>query len=464
MVIAKERETEDVFEKKHQTLVSTVTQLAPIDPFSFFAAGAKHYRGKRFYWSDPGQEKVFVGLGIAHEIVAHGDDRFAKVEEERKKLLNMIETETDLTIQGTGPLLFGGFSFDSQAAKTALWRSFPDASFVVPVFLLTVTRQGCWLTVNRLVQAGDHSIQEKWLEKERESLLRNARAAVLSDGSAQSENVRYATTDVEPEAWKRAVAEAVDQIRNGEVDKVALAREIRVHATERIDVVRTLKRLCKQQKESYVFAVERGTDCFLGASPEQLVKRDGNKLHATCLASSIGRGKTAEEDERLGQRLLSDEKFIVEHQFVVDMIKSAMEAECEDVSVPNEPSLFKTAYIQHLYTPVTGTARRGTSLLSMVEKLHPTPALGGYPQDVAVRKIREMEKLDRGWYASPLGWMDRHGNGEFIGAIRSGIVRGNEVSLFVGNGIVADSDPESEYEETKLKPKPMLTALGGKRS
>jgi menaquinone-specific isochorismate synthase len=116
--------------------------------------------------------------------------------------------------------------------------------------------------------------------------------------------------------------------------------------------------------------------------------------------------------------------------------------------------------IQHLYTPVIGESRHAVSLFSLVERLHPTPALGGTPRDKALEMIREIEPLDRGWYAAPIGWIDALENGEFAVAIRSGLLQGREASIFAGCGVVGDSEPLSEYEETKVKLKPMLSALG----
>jgi menaquinone-specific isochorismate synthase len=117
--------------------------------------------------------------------------------------------------------------------------------------------------------------------------------------------------------------------------------------------------------------------------------------------------------------------------------------------------------IQHLYTPVIGKCHQDTSLLLLVERLHPTPALGGLPKMGAVEKIRQVEDLDRGFYSAPLGWVDYNGDGEFAVSIRSGLIQGKEASLFAGCGVVADSDAESEYLETGLKFRPMLRAIGG---
>ena len=152
---------------------------------------------------------------------------------------------------------------------------------------------------------------------------------------------------------------------------------------------------------------------------------------------------------------------MIEHGFVVEMIKAALEESCEEIILPDKPQLMKIRDIQHLYTPVIGKCHKDASLLLLVERLHPTPALGGLPKQEAVEKIREVEELDRGFYAAPLGWVDYQGNGEFAVSIRSGLIQGKEASLFAGCGVVADSDSESEYLETSLKFTPMLRALGG---
>jgi menaquinone-specific isochorismate synthase len=192
------------------------------------------------------------------------------------------------------------------------------------------------------------------------------------------------------------------------------------------------------------------------------VKKEGDTCYSACLAGSIRRGKTFQEDEQLGQWLMHDEKNLREHQFVVQMIREAIEAVCKRVQMPSSPQLLKLQHIQHLYTPVVGE-KCCVSILSIVEQMHPTPALGGTPREKAIKEIRENEPLDRGWYAAPIGWMDTEGNGEFAVAIRSGLLQGKKASIFAGCGVVGDSDPISEYEETKVKFTPMLSALGVER-
>jgi isochorismate synthase len=210
-----------------------------------------------------------------------------------------------------------------------------------------------------------------------------------------------------------------------------------------------------------LFAVSNQGATFLGATPERLVRLQNGTVQVDCLAGTTGRGQTEDEDGRLGAELLENPKERSEHEVVLRMLEARLAARCIDLRIPPEPALVKLRNVQHLYTPIAGSLLNGHSILSMVEELHPSPAVGGFPVDVAQRFIREREELDRGWYAGPIGWMNRSGEGEFAVAIRSALIRGSEATLFAGCGIMADSDPDSEYEESCLKLRSMLGILGG---
>ncbi|MDB5085510.1 MAG: Isochorismate synthase MenF, partial [Bacilli bacterium] len=318
-----------------------------------------------------------------------------------------------------------------------------------------------WLTVNQLVNAGDEPtrIAEQLLLLIKTLFelplpdLYGASVYPVAAGSLQ-------VVENEPEKWKEAVAHASREIRAGMLHKVVLARELQVSSELPLSPELVLTRLREEQPMSYLFAVESGAGCFLGATPERLVKRKNNTFSAACLAGSTGRGNTPAEDLRLGMQLLQDPKNRIEHQVVVDMIREAMGEVCDDVVTPEGPVLYKVRDLQHLVTPVTGQARAGVSILSVVQRLHPTPAVGGLPRAAALERIRQYEEFQRGWYGAPVGWLDYRGEGEFSVAIRSGLLCGTSALLFAGCGIVGDSDPDSEYEETRLKFKPILSALG----
>ncbi len=164
---------------------------------------------------------------------------------------------------------------------------------------------------------------------------------------------------------------------------------------------------------------------------------------------------------RLAHTLLNSAKDRTEHEVVVRSTQAALTAVCTEViRAPGTPRVAQSQSVQHLATPLRGRLADGGCVLDLVERLHPTPAVGGFPRDVALAAIREREGIDRGWYAGAVGWVNRAGEGEFAVAIRSALLAGREATLYAGAGIVADSDPEAEYAETCLKLEPMLAALG----
>ncbi|WP_409289973.1 isochorismate synthase MenF [Peribacillus sp. SCS-37] len=441
-------------------LLSEVTRIGALDPLSFYHSGKEKYTGTRFFWQDPASSTILAGIGNIDTIQTDDNTkRYQAIEQVWNDLLDRAIVAREKEIRGTGPLLFGGFSFDHQKSGSELWDQFGDNLFYIPKYLLSVIDGEAYLTLNLLIKQDDSLTILTDAREELEELAAKARKEAAHPAYS---NELIEQEEIFPEEWKGTVQAAIEEIKATDLDKIVLARETRLAFRSRVDAEPVLAGLLLEQQTSYIFCLESGSDYFIGASPEQLVKKQGGVLSSACLAGSIARGMTQEEDERLGNSLLQDEKNQIEHQYVVSMIKDSMQSVCETVEVPSGPVLMKTRHIQHLFTPVEGECKDGVSIFDCVEKLHPTPAMGGLPKKKAVERIRVLERLERGFYAAPVGWTDGKSNGEFAAAIRSALVQGNEASLFAGCGIVESSIPESEYIETAIKFKPMLSALGGK--
>ncbi|VBB06117.1 isochorismate synthase [Lucifera butyrica] len=439
-------------------LVSHVVPAGAFSPLDSFRNAVRRNQERIVYWSDSTSGITLAGAGEAYSIkVEHnGPDRFAEVEEKWRAIAANSMQSFQPEIPQTGLLLMGGGVFDPLKARSERWEHFANAEFHVPQILLTQTEGKSWLTLNYLLQ-GKEDFREitQYLMAACEWFLAEPgkpRPIAKNSFSVEAEN---------PDRWLQLVDEVAQRIREGEWKKVVLARELRLHSENSIAVAEVLQRLHEDQPESHIFAFVHQGDCLLGASPECLVRREEDCFYSTCLAGSIRRGKDQPEDQMLGEELLQDPKNQQEHRLVVQMISDKLKKYCEALEIPAAPFLVKLKNIQHLCTPLVGKARPGTSLFHVAADLHPTPALGGFPQQAAMKKIREEEPFDRGWYGGPLGWADARGNGKFIVAIRCGLIRGKEISLFAGCGIVGDSEPLSEYEETMLKLQPMLAALGG---
>jgi len=249
-------------------------------------------------------------------------------------------------------------------------------------------------------------------------------------------------------------------IRRDELEKVVLARAVQLDAHLPFDAAGALEYFSQHAEGTYQFAFARENDVFLGATPEQLARVRDGKLVTIGMAGSRPRGATLEQDNQIGNELLASTKDRIEQEIVVRAMREVLGDTCVQLQMSSIPTLLKLNSIQHLITHFSGTLSNGYSLLDLVERLHPTPAVGGRPRAASMQWLREHERLDRGWYAGAVGWMDRNLEGEFVVAIRSALLHGNQATLIGGCGIVGDSEPEREYAESALKLKPMLAALG----
>ncbi len=259
-----------------------------------------------------------------------------------------------------------------------------------------------------------------------------------------------------PHEWMDIVAEGVARIRTGALGKVVLAREVVVDADQPIDRHAVLTRLRASFGSSHLFAV----DGFVGASPELLVSRQDHQVRSHPLAGTAPRTGDPTADARLAAGLLASAKDQGEHRITIAMVHDTLLPWCSWLDWEAEPSIVTVANVQHLGSMVEGRlSSPPPNVLTLVDALQPTPALGGHPRDTAVALITEIERLDRGPYGGAVGWVDADGNGEWAVAIRCARIDGNRARLYAGNGIVADSDPTLELAETQAKFQAMLSAL-----
>ncbi|MFS0751040.1 isochorismate synthase [Oceanobacillus sp. 1P07AA] len=408
----------------------------------------------RSFWSSNSNDITILGAGQAVTIQADGQ-RYQSIENQWNELLKKAVIHNPFEKQGTGIVGLGGFAFDPKKESTSLWRNFPDGQLTIPQIMVTNVDNEFYLTFNMYLHTNDHGFQLMEEYQEIESYL-------LGKSNFSGKDVKMIEKkEVDPQQWMQTVQKATEEMKTSITNKIVLAREIRLRFDKRADIPSIIRKLVETQSNSYIFAYEIDNDCFVGATPERLVKVEGNKLFSTCLAGTAPRGETTKEDQKIAEELFTDPKNRKEHEYVVQMIRKAVERYCTDVDIPSEPQVYMYKTLQHLYTPVTAKLMNSNSIFSILEELHPTPALGGTPRKESMSFIRKNEQLDRGWYGAPIGWIDSNNNGEFAVAIRSAMIQETEASLFAGCGIVADSDPVSEYEETNIKLMPMLSVLGG---
>lgn len=441
-------------------LAWTSAKMPRVDPVTLFGrAGLTD--GDRMLWEHPSGHFGVVGLGAAWSVTVAGTDRFVQADAAWRALLADAsggEAETDRW--GTGPLAMGGFAFAPAGPAGAEWEGYPPGMLVLPRCSVATVDGQSWITLSMVVGAGTDSpaVAEAGVWEG----VRACADAIDAGGPGPAAGAADLSVEelLPARIWKETVRDAAAAVRDGILRKVVLARGIRVRALG-LDPVRALWRLRAAYPDCTLFAVARGDRCFLGATPERLVRVLGKEIAVMAVAGSAPRGATEEEDRHLGEMLRASPKDRIEHAVVVSAVRDALAALCTEISPTPDPVLLRMRNVQHLFTPLAAVLRAPRSALELVELLHPTPAVGGVPRDGALRWIAEHERLERGWYAGPVGWMDRAGDGEFAVAIRSALLRPAEALLFAGCGIVASSDPDQEYAESSLKLQSVLSALNG---
>ncbi|MDD5034169.1 MAG: isochorismate synthase [Methylococcaceae bacterium] len=446
--------------KRYQrpTLVSftqPIVKFKSVDLFESFRRLDEY----AFFWEQPEQRFSMVSLGKAHLIETEGPQRFTETASAWNRLLEHAVIHDPNPVLASGPVLMGGFVYDADLPSTGLWQGFAQGSFALPRLQLNFAGEQNRLTFNVMVD----SELDPQIEADNLTVLWD-QAISASDTSPEIPDKPYEIKSEEalqPTEWKQIVSDATEAIAAGAFEKTVLARMIKITCSTSFDLKLALHRLSQFYPHAYVFAVKRGRRCFLGATPERLVRLDEGLVKTTALAGTARRGVNKLEDTLLGEQLMNSEKDRREHDVVVQMIHSTLSPICTHIDVPEKPVLLHLSNVQHLYTPIVGRLSAAKTLLDLVAMLHPTPAVCGLPRPLAQAYIQTHEKLDRGWYAGPVGWLDWRGDGEFAVALRSALVEDDQGFLFAGCGIVADSNPESEYKETVLKLGTMLFALGG---
>jgi menaquinone-specific isochorismate synthase len=377
-----------------------------------------------------------VGWGRAATHTATGPDRFAELEGWWRDLVGSAVVRDEVDLPGTGPVAFGSVAYSRRSAD--------GGALVVPE--VVVGRRGgeAWLTTVSADQ--------------RVASVPGRPEVAVQDAPEAPRDVAFSDGALSPADWAGAVAQAVERITAGGLDKVVLARDLGVSTSGPLDVRWLLHRLVERYDTTWVFAV----DGLVGATPELLVRREKGLVTSRVLAGTIRRTGDDTHDLALAASLARSSKDLEEHEYAVRSVADALHPHCSSMNVPEAPFVLHLSNVMHLATDVAGVLADDTTSLTLASALHPSAAVCGTPRDAADEVIAELEHMDRGRYAGPVGWIDASGDGEWGIALRCGLVDREEPSrmrLFAGCGIVAGSDPADELAESSAKLVPMRDAL-----
>jgi menaquinone-specific isochorismate synthase len=410
-----------------------VVRTVPVDDPGDLVARLPHPRSVA--WIRRGEG--LTGWGEAARVsIPAGEDRFTAGEKWLIELFDGAEVTDEVGLPGCGPVAFGSFTFDPTSDGSVL---------VVPAVVLGRGAGRSWLTT-----VGD------------------PQAPPPAGPARPPAGLRWHDGSLTAPQWQRAVGSAVTRIRAGDLSKVVLARDLYATAAQDIDARVLLARLAARYPDCWTFCCAG----LVGATPELYIRRVGADVRSLVLAGTTPRGAGAAEDDALGAALLASAKDVEEHRYAVADVRRALAPLCDRLDIDEQPWLLRLANLQHLATGVTGrlagplraapaALSEHASALALAAALHPTAAVCGTPAGAAMELIRELEGMDRGRYAGPVGWVDARGNGEWGIALRCAELDGPRARLFAGCGIVADSDPVAELAETQVKFRPVQDALEG---
>ena len=368
-----------------------------------------------------------VGWGVHAKTTVSGKDRFEKAREWWHHQLETFSVANSVHGSGTGPVLFTSFSFDRNE----------ESVLVIPKVIVGQKGAQSWIT---------------WIGDIPQPVLPETPTHVAQGSFTFGEGTISAAT------WKDRVAEAIQRIDHSKVDKVVLARDIVAKSQEAIQVIPILKNLAAEYPSTWTFAV----DGLVGATPELLLRLSRGMVTSRVLAGTIPKTGDDEKDLALAASLARSSKDLEEHEYAVRSVADALEPFCSSTNVPESPFVLHLANVMHLATDVTGAlieSKNHIDAFSLLKSLHPSAAVCGTPRNIAFDIIDEIEGMNRGRYAGPVGWVDASGDGELGIALRTGQITNNEIRIFAGCGIVAGSNPDKELEESAAKMIPMRSAL-----
>jgi menaquinone-specific isochorismate synthase len=362
-----------------------------------------------------------VGWGEVARFTASGRHRFAEADAWWRSFASRLEVRDEVGGDGTGPVAFASFTFGDSS---------PGSVLVVPRVVVGCSEGRAWVT---------------------EFAVGDGPSAVHSVRPVRPNGpLRFGDGVFPVHGYRAAVAEAVRRMRAGDLDKAALAHDVLAVGEHPLDPRALLARLSERYPTCWSFSV----DGLVGATPELLVRRSGGTVSSRVLAGTVWPEEPGAGDRAaLAHRLLASDKDRREHALAVDSLAAALAPLCDALDVPDTPAVLALHNVSHLASDVHGKLHRDApaTLLRLAEAVHPTAAVGGTPRPAALALIAELERMDRGRYAGPVGWVDADGDGELGIALRCAQLDGRAARLFAGCGIVADSDPDVEVREAAAK-------------
>ncbi len=410
---------------------------------------------RSFYFEDPSSDFLIIANDEILNVTENGEGRFAITDKKIREWKNKVICNWEITGNKRIPLFIGAMKFMVEHSDND-WREFNDSTWFIPKTIILKNKTRTYFIFNFLYPVkSSFNPLTKTLQSKLEHFYKIEPKKNIPDLPVIRKS--EGNTPKDKKKWKQMISEALEQIEDDHVKKVVLARKIELLLSDDLNFEKVISTLRKNYSDCCLFVFHFNKSFFFGATPEVLGKFSNYRVELDALAGSAPRGKDEKEDKEFERQLLSSEKNIAEHNFVIDHIKNSLSSACDEITEKDKFLVKKLSNIQHLLSVITAKVKPENSVLSVLKEIYPTPAVCGSPQINALHLIKRLENFNRGLYSGIIGWFNFENEGDFVIALRSALSYGNKLIAYAGSGIVHDSEPEAEFNETELKLKPIMS-------
>lgn len=421
-----------------------------------------------FFISKPDTGLSLLGIGSFISISAQGNERFATLRSEFNKILNKwFNNKTQPSEEKITPIAFLGFAFDAHDSMKHKWQSFPNSTLIIPDILIKEQNGQQTLTANiKLEQASNGDVFDA-LEQQ----LRHYLESVITFPKVFEPKQTKPAPSAMDKSWQQLTHKALAEIASGQFDKLVISRQLTKTLSQPIYVPKVLENLKQHYPSCTLLSYHSEGQTIIAASPETLLKLDHPVVYSDAIGGTVQRKKSDNSVANLFPSPLNhsilpnndespeSKKLLKEHLIIAQDIYHRLDPLCKTLKMPVFPMLMKLHNLYHLETPIQGHLMDQHDIFDVIETLHPTPAVAGYPSETAQQWLLDNEDYQRGWYTGAFGWIDGHLNGELSVMLRCALIQDSQVNLFAGAGLVAESNPELEWHETELKMQTILEML-----
>ena len=412
-----------------------------------------------FFLCKPDSSQILLGLGSLITIKTRDKERFHNIKSRYKDILKDWKDQEYCT-----PIAFHAFAFDEHDAMTDEWSGLANTLLTIPIILFKAIKSRQTLFINiDLIKSRDRDNYINDLLLKIESLLKAYFNDIKQSIAYKIESETQLFNNPLSISWLQLTKKAIHKIHSGSIEKIVTSRQFTLKKEQKISIPKLSQNLIKNYPGCTILSYQFSGKTIIAASPEKLLSLEYPNIQSDAIGGTIHKNTDNAMYSLAQSPLANKNKLLKEHDFIVQAIYQELDSLCHTLKMPVSPFLMKLHNMYHLETPIQGKLMEQYDLFDVIEKLHPTPAVAGYPTKKAQQWLLDNEDYQRGWYTGAFGYLENNAqgqiNGELSVMLRCAIINKNKMTLFAGAGLVAESEPEMEWQETELKMQTILEMI-----